>query len=336
MVLIDLSRAPTERERKGLGRRLKRLKGMREAVTKATDALKDIAVKPTFTEVVVRQEFVFRVDAPPGEWSDRKLPPPELRPPAAQLVSPRGASLRFFLTALFEAQARGTPGTHPSNPRPLTAAGIETSWLDLFASPAEPAKYGTTYMNRTDKKLRQLRHTLDRLVDADLLALPNVNLTGRARYQDFRLQHEAGSRRSGPNIPYTIPRATDSGVFRLPVELFTQGWIHVLEDSELLFVLMLAYYAPRTPADGGLPITSETRLLHHGIGRDGYEAHRMLSWLDLAYVQPDIMRRTDGRVAGYGEGTKPMPHALRLLPEGFAADGFTRLTEAIEYQLGRD
>jgi hypothetical protein len=335
-MLIDFSRAPTERERKDLRDRLARLETMRTSVTKATDSLAELVTKSSFTEVLVRKDFVYQVDAPPGDWSDRKLPPRELRPPAAQLVSPRGASLRLFLTALFEAQARGRPGTHPANPRPLKAAGTGKSWLDLLASDARASMSGRTFMNVPDKKLRQLRNTLDRLVSADLVALPNANLKGMKRYDDFRLQHEAGTRRNGPNINYTLPRSTDTDVFRLPIELFTKGWIHVLEDTELLFVLMLAYYAARTPPDGGMRIDSETRLLHHGISRDGYEAHFMLSWLDLAYVKPDVLRRDDGRVEGFGEGAKPLPHALRLLPEGFGEDGMPRLMKEIEYQLSRN
>lgn len=118
-MLIDFSRAPTERERKDLRDRLARLETMRMSVTKATDSLAELVTKESFTEVLVRKEFVYQVDAPPSEWSDRKLPHRELRPPAAQLVSPRGASLRLLLTGLFEAQARGRPGTHPANPRPL-------------------------------------------------------------------------------------------------------------------------------------------------------------------------------------------------------------------------
>ena len=75
-------------------------------------------------------------------------------------------------------------------------------------------------------------------------------------------------------------------------------WIYVLEDTELLFMLMLAYYAARTPPDGGMRIDLETRLLHHGIGRDGYKAHFMLSWLDLAYVKSDFLRPSGSRKTG--------------------------------------
>jgi hypothetical protein len=206
---------------------------MRTSVTKATDSLAELVTKSSFTEVLVRKDFVYQADAPPGDWSDRKLPPRELRPPAAQLVSPRGASLRLFLTALFEAQARGRPGTHPANPRPLKAAGTGKSWLDLLASDARASMSGRTFMNVPDKKLRQLRNTLDRLVIADLVALPNANLKGMKRYDDFRLQHEAGTRRNGPNINYTLPRSTDTDVFRLPVELFTKGWLRGALHAEL-------------------------------------------------------------------------------------------------------
>lgn len=81
----------------------------------------------------------------------------------------------------------------------------------------------------------------------------------------------------------------------------------------------------RLPSEGGLRIDSEARLLHHGIGRDACKAHFMLSWLDLADVKPDRQRRDDGRVKGYSKCAKLLLHALRLLPEGFAADGLTGL-----------
>ncbi len=307
---------------------------MRGSVAKATAALADLATKPSFTEVRVRKDFVYQVDAPPGDWSDRRLPPRELRPPAAQLVSPRGASLRLFLTGLFEAQARGRQGTHPANPRPLRAAGSGQSWVDLLASDARPAMSGRIFMNVADKKLRQLRNTLDRLVGADLIALPNAHLRGLKRYENFRLQNEAGTRRNGPNIKYELPKSTDVDIFSLPVDFFTKGWIHVLEDTEILFILMLAHYAAKT-SDGGIRIDSETRLLHHGIGRDAYEAHFMLDWLNLVYVSPDPLRKAKGRIEGFTTGSQPLPHALRLLPEGFTAEAMPRVEAEIEYQLSR-
>jgi hypothetical protein len=67
MMLIDFSRAPTERERKDLRDRLARLETMRTSVTKATDSLAELVTKSSFTEVLVRKDFVYQADAPPGD-----------------------------------------------------------------------------------------------------------------------------------------------------------------------------------------------------------------------------------------------------------------------------
>ena len=76
--------------------------------------------------------------------------------------------------------------------------------------------------------------------------------------------HEGGRRPQGPNIHYQVPVVPPEQAFPVPVTLFTNGWVHVLEDSELAFILMMAaaYHAM-----GGLPfsITAESRLLRFGM-----------------------------------------------------------------------
>ena len=101
-----------------------------------------------------------------GDPSDRRLSVKEDRPPAARLITPRGAALRVFLTALFEAQARTRPGQRPGNTRPLASrAGGVVSWIDLLASDAEPYGKGKHHMSVSAKKTRQMESAIDRLAD---------------------------------------------------------------------------------------------------------------------------------------------------------------------------
>jgi hypothetical protein len=81
--------------------------------------------------------------------------------------------------------------------------------------------------------------------------------------------------------------------FPVPATLFTNGWIHVLEDSKLAFILMVAAYHHTMGAQPFM-ITAADRLQRFGMKHDGYEAHKMLSRLGLVTVTPDGRRRADG------------------------------------------
>ena len=84
---------------------------MAESVGKANWSMGAIA-GGGIRAVWVRNEFVDMALSGvqlAGDPSDRRLSVKEDRPPAARLITPRGAALRVFLTALFEAQARVRP-----------------------------------------------------------------------------------------------------------------------------------------------------------------------------------------------------------------------------------
>ena len=107
--------------------------------------------------------------------------------------------------------------------------------------------------------------------------------------------HEGGAPKGGgDNQPYTVP--AESKTMYLPGGLFLNDWIHVLEDSELAFVLMLACL--RSRADKA-PVfaTSEVRLLQFGLGRDAYESHRILSRFGLVRVHGGHQGRRLGKPA---------------------------------------
>jgi hypothetical protein len=316
---------------------------MGESAAKATAAINMLAVGGSIEALQVRPQFV-RLSTPGnsprntprrGAPSDRRLPGADARPPASRLISSRGAALRFFLTALFEAQARTSPGRRPGNKRPLQAGGDDViSWADLLASPAQDAIYGNTVMHIAEKKARQLDNTLARLASEELIELTRTGESGNKydKYENFRLMHEGGRRPHGQNIAYEVPLREPA--FPVPVTLFTSGWIHVLEDTELAFILMLA---ARHHENGGqqISIDGATRLDRYGIGRDAYKAHVMLSHLGLVTVTPDPSRHRDGKVEGYNQGEQPLLHAFDFHPGQFSRDAMTELRTQIDYQLSR-
>jgi hypothetical protein len=109
----------------------------------------------------------------------------------------------------------------------------------------------------------------------------------------------------------------ESNTMYLPGGLFLNGWIHVLEDSELAFMLMLACLRSRSDK---MPVfaTSEVRLLQFGLGRDAYETHRTLSHLGLVRVHPSPHPgRRLGKTGRYLKSDPPKLHRFELLNDGF-------------------
>jgi hypothetical protein len=267
-----------------------------------------------------------------GDPSDRRLPDRADRPPASRLISPRGAALRFYLTALFEAQTRTSPGQRPGNNRPLEAGGDAISWTDLLAPPAQRAGAGETYMSVAAKQARQVKSALGRLAAEELVELTRVEQPWD-KYEKFRLLHEGGRRAQGPNVAYKVPQDREP-VIPMPATLFSSGWIHVLEDSELTFLLMLAAFHH---GSGGQPfkIPGEIRLLGYGNGRNTSQVHMMLERLGLVTVIPDPDRRPDGTVEGYNKGDRALLHTFSFHPGQFSRDALTELKATIDRRLNR-
>jgi hypothetical protein len=206
----------------------------------------------------------------------------------------------------------------PGNKLPLADTDAPVSWTDLIATTAERHS-GRVYSGQREKKLRQVHDALRRLSSPglQLVRLPNFQRTPTGKYEGFLLMHEGGAPIGGDdNQPYTVP-AAGSGTMYLPGGLFLNGWIHVLEDSELAFLLMLACLRSRfdkTPVFA----TSEARLLQFGLGRDAYESHRVLSHLGIVRVQagPHPGRRL-GKAGRYLKSDPPKLHRFELLNDGF-------------------
>lgn len=134
--------------------------------------------------------------------------------------------------------------------------------------------------------------------------------TGDARniHSEFMLLEETAVPASKP--PYSVPRDTDE-TFVVPTTLFTMGWISVLTDAELAFLLMaLLWYDAKQPEGFALP--ARFRLHQVGIGPEAYEAHRLLERFGLVRVTQQAGHSSNGRVGA----ARPRAVAPRWAQEG--------------------
>jgi hypothetical protein len=332
-----LSQPPNERECAALERRIARLNAMKTSVNSALESLDRIqaAGRRQVKQIYIRRDFAFRAHPAPGDVSDRRLPPRADRPPATRIMSPRGTALRTYLIALFEAQTRCSAGTHPTNDRPLRARGEAVGWVDLVAPRAPVTSPDSRYAGITDKKLRQLQDALARLSHPEV-QLVSLSGPGSAtgRYEGFQLLDEAGARKHGDPAPYVVPHRRDADVFTLPASLFTNGWVHVLEDTELAFLLMLALCRAAV-GEKQVAIPEAMRLLNFGLGRDAYAAYELLKRLNLIEVEVDQQRHTDGKVIDYGKGGEARLHRFKLLDDGFEELAIPSVLKVLGDRLAR-
>jgi hypothetical protein len=108
--------------------------------------------------------------------------------------------------------------------------------------------------------------------------------------------------------------------FTVPAALFTRGWIHVLEDTELALLLIVCYGQAKHPGEAFRILTGD-RQRRHGLGRDAYsDSARILASLGLIHVDADQEPRVTRAATGNGNRWSSRPHEFRLLPDGFDAD----------------
>ncbi|MEU7693747.1 hypothetical protein [Microbispora hainanensis] len=116
-----------------------------------------------------------------------------------------------------------------------------------------------------------------------------------SRYEHFHLLDEGGVRPAGETAPYTVPRRTERHL-SIPSSFFTNGWIYVLEDSEILFLLMLFLQRSRMPAEGLIKVEEFERLTRFGVGRDTYATHQLITAFGLIESFPGINRKPNGTI----------------------------------------
>ncbi|MCT9003470.1 hypothetical protein [Streptomyces rhizosphaerihabitans] len=138
------------------------------------------------------------------------------------------------------------------------------------------------------------------------------------------LLRESGHR-TGEDHDYVIPDSYESPptAISLPVEFFTNGWIHLLTDSEIRMYLTLKHLASRYPREHslrGIYCIDRDREWLYGVSRDVYEAHLTLARFGLIELVQNDSRHKDGKIVNYKEflkkGAVPLPpHRFQILPD---------------------
>lgn len=302
------------RQRKAWERRVRAFTSIKPSIKASTLKLAKIAPD---SEAPVRLRRSFSYLSQPIQdrrVSDRTTPSRDLRPPATRLMSSKGTALRFELTAIAIAQQ---PGTRLTKYSIKPARSGDTGWADLVASPVRDSiRGGRIHRTALDKRREQVKSALQSLERAGLVRLGG----GIKRYENFELLDEGGvaERQGDLLLPYKLPKR-ELSVFDLPAGFIENGWIHVLQDSEIALILMLCCGAGAfVDQVDGIAIPSETRVRHYGLGRDSFSAALFpLESLGLLKVNSQG-RHDDGQVVAYEpDGDLPKLHRLELLAEGF-------------------
>lgn len=328
----SISRPPTPRERGVLVQRQARLKAMESSVADASAKLQELVdgrVSPP-GDLRIRHGFVRR-DAPgTADTTSRRGTERYERPPSTRVLSPRGLALSLELTILMDAQMRLLPGQLATgNERAVKAENDKDGWTNYVATDAQKADKGQVYKSVRDKKVRHIQSGLVRLAAENLIHLP-VDERGQRDYGGFTLLRD-NARARGDNDVYKVPDVEDE-YFTVPLTLFTNGWIHVLEDSELVLLLITARFR-RVFGDAPHPMSAGPRKLNYGLTKDSYEAaHRVLDYLSILDVIADWSRSSDGKVDGFRE-RGAQPHRLRLRPENIDQPAYPTIVDAITDQI---
>lgn len=324
------------KRRESLARRLSRIgsPSMERSVSSAVESFRALSFAryDLMSSFRIRLGFAYLNSVPAGSSaSDRRLPDADARPPATRIVTSRGAALRLELTALALAQARASRAGVRLASIPVRAqTRSERGWVDLIASPTQRPLAGRVSISELDKRQRHVQTALRTLAAAGLVELPAPRGT-KTVFDGFVLGNEEGpgSRADAGLIEYRVPTLKEH-TFAIPAAVITQGWVHVLEDSEINLLLMIACGQGTLPDPTHVAVPGDVRLLQYGIGRDSYSnAHATLKDLGLIEVV-EVGRHEDGRVIEYGKHDgEAHVHRLRLLLDGFGRPAHATLVDVL-------
>lgn len=334
MVLFDYQRAPSKKEAEAFQARVARLQGQfGYDVRRIEKVLRENYPPGRALDTHgyrVREGFSYLTKTPHGGYSDRRVLPRKHRPPATRILSSRGATLRFYLTALAVAQMSGSTGAKLPV-LPITGSVNDPGWTQLVATGAENTGDARNYITASDKRARSIKTSLGTLNDAGLVELRPTKAGGKT-FENFVLLNESGKSLLDDSVEYKIPRPAEVTI-NLPSEFVRQGWLHVLEDSELAVLLMLACGRGSLQEENQvIAIPSEERVIHYGIGRDPYSrARKTLELFGLVSVN-ELGRHFDGKAEG---DEPPQLHRFRILSEGFSEPALEVVQAKLRHQLKR-
>lgn len=258
-----------------------------------------------------------------GEVLDERKPlPVEQRPPAGQMILPRGVALQLHLAMLFAAHCQAAPGKRWNPVLPIVPGGEDAkprSLMGLLAVDAHSiGGAGVQAGSKWANKRRQIAAGLGKLHELNLLDLPHAGQ--RSPYRAMELLRESGGSSDAAPLPYQVPVAGTPGL-ELPVGFFTNGWLHLLTTSEIIAYLMWLD-VNANPSNDEPFITGHERAGHFGLGREVYETHRQLDAFGLVAVERPEGRHDDGRFdfEHSTESGSALCHRVTVEPLGLQRD----------------
>ncbi|MFF4543674.1 hypothetical protein ACFY1J_05415 [Streptomyces sp. NPDC001406] len=275
--------------------------------------------------VRVRRSFV-RLEKFGGTVEDERKPLPRSeRPFSAQMITPKGLTLKLYLVMLFAAQCEATIGKEWPQPYPIEPDARTTdSWEGLVATVAKYAGPGVQASSVRTNKLRQITQAMKTLEGMKLLRSA-TGTKGQVSRGVLLLCENGKSKDTGAaSIPYTVP-ADDEHFLEIPVGFFTNGWIYALTNSEIAALLMwfdvLKFDGMQVKPEGGTPMTlgfvlSNVRHGFYGLGRDAYETHRPLEAFGILEVHRHWKRYDSGKWMEFKEDSSDMVCHRVMLRDG--------------------
>ncbi|QIY64651.1 hypothetical protein HEP85_27295 [Streptomyces sp. RPA4-2] len=272
------------------------------------------------------------------------------QPPLTHLLNPRGIALRFYLLAVFEAHCRLNIGEPWKNVRSLARERL--SWSDFVAiDGAYDTKTGA-YMPDTKQernsevlRLRQIQGALRSLEDFDLgrslVTVPRAKNGGRRLYGSFSLMSEEGRGDLQTSHAYTVPRKGWNGkrtlAFTIPADFFLNGWVQVLNPSEVatwLILRELSQYAPTKHDEEGVYLYGKRRIEDFGLKRDAWQdsCHLLRKLGLIRYYSQESREGGDGEPdggivsSGWGDffaqqlRDRYEPHRYQMTDQGLTQD----------------
>ncbi|MFI9580386.1 hypothetical protein ACIHCQ_00690 [Streptomyces sp. NPDC052236] len=207
--------------------------------------------------------------------------------------------------------------------------------MDLVVSRAKGNLQAVNPITERGNRVRQVKSAFARLA-AENLVIRNVGAPSRP--MAVMLLHESGA--PGPEqYDYVIPGGYEvpPSVIVLSELFFTNGWVHLLSDSEIRMYLVLKHLAARFPRmhkDEGVFCSERERQSLYRISRDVYEAHLTLEKFGLIERVNNPLRHGDGKVVNHRQvvaaGEPLPPHRFRVSGSIALSDyAFARIRRAL-------
>lgn len=200
------------------------------------------------------------------------------RAPLGRLIHRPGPSTTLELVAVAVVQMLDSAGRREDLAEYENVFGGDRSWGHLIGDP------------EAGERLR--RHVVDalkRLRDLRLIQLRSP-ATAQPNWRGWDLLDEDGSGRR-----YTVP---EDGL-DIPIEFWTQGWLHVLEPTEVAVYLMLADLRRQLPGHHerrGVGAPPSRRRAEYGISDETYSAYNELVEFGLITKEPSVHDKRAGRI----------------------------------------